>query len=388
MSKLLRHVKTLLYFDGPELFIGQDQVGTRYLCHLYLQSNIEERYVCAAVSTTTLSRFLNGKLSLKQILGNPETGELYFAVLDNNEAEEMCLKQLSADERYELSLPEEYYQLDKELEGSDRGLIDEADERGHGIVHLSLSPPESALEPKICASRLADALEVFQELVKQSYKKSISKKKVADEVSAVPDNYEMEVFAFSKGSFKIHMQSIKEADLGGYVENFRAMEKLDDLTKTTEYLDPEIILSILQDNKGHLVTKYRKFIEFVLDNDTPLTYEWALPYSGKSKKRTISYEGAKAVYEVLRSRSELQTEIKSFIGTMSKADVPKGYWAFESEEDGKTYSGRIAKNSGISLSGITLTEKKYKFIFEERLEIEVVTGKEKPQLWLIHYEPV
>jgi hypothetical protein len=180
------------------------------------------------------------------------------------------------------------------------------------------------------------------------------------------------------------MQSKLNADLSGYAELFRAMTKIDELMQLAE--DPAKALEVLKFNKGHLIGSFKKFLALIIEKNIPLYYEWATPQFRNSFKKSITKEAAVPLYELLLDTKELDIEQKELIGEVTKVDIESGQWTIINEEDKKHYSGRLDEQSPVSLSGITAGGIRYKFICEERIEEETVSGKEKTFYFLISHQ--
>jgi len=385
MKRILIPKEVLIYVDGPELFIGNDQVGAHYICLLSESTDSVERYLCAPISTERLANFNLGQIDLLDIITDSETGELYTSIIRDSELAEIVLHLINISEVPDTWLPEKGFFFVKE-DLPNELVVQESCSKNKGIVHLALNPPEArGDDTKIDIVTLADSSKAFQNLVKFAYKKSLSglKPELRKKYESA-DNYELEAYACSSGSFKLHLQSKLDADLSGYAELFRAMTKIDELMQLAQ--DPEKAIEILKLNKGHLIGAFKKFLALIIEKNVPLYYEWTTPQHRKSFRKSITKETATPLYELLLDTKELDIEQKEFIGEVTKVDIEAGQWTIINEEDKKHYSGRLDADSPVSLSGITAGGIRYKFICEERIEEETVSGKEKTFYFLISHQ--
>ena len=79
--KKLRLVRTLEYYDIPQLFIAEDTIGVRYLCLLYnVEENGELKVIGVAVSTDRLNDFVKGHIGLLTMFTSPELEDSIFHV--------------------------------------------------------------------------------------------------------------------------------------------------------------------------------------------------------------------------------------------------------------------------------------------------------------------
>lgn len=380
MNKIIHHIETLIYYDGPELFLAADQIDTHYLC-LLIERNEVDRFLCVPASKKRISEFYNGMVDLRDIYLSPETKEL-FSVETKDLTYKKLLLQPIADVS-EAWLPETGLKFHREPI-SDETVVQESNDRKRAIIHLSLSPPEARGETRIHAENLSQVLKIYQKLIKYCYKKTL--KDVTNEERTlidIPENYGVDVFAFSEGSFTLHLQSSEPADMIGYVHLAKALEKIDKITQAID--DPETTLEVLKQDGGHLVKAYRDMLEFIVKQDSPISYKWTMPELKKPISRNIFREYALPVYELLIKREDLGVEKKVLIGTVHKFDVDSGTWRLLSEEDNKSYNGNTDL-SHVRLAGITAETQRYKFFCEERLTEETATGREIAILWLVNFE--
>jgi hypothetical protein len=386
MNKQIIPKEVLIYFDGPQLFVGADQVGTRYICLLSESTERLARYLCSPISVERLSNFTLGNLDLLDIFIGPETGEVYTALVQDSSMAEIPVELIDITKIPAEWLPEKGFFFDKE-DSSDELVVQESCEKNRGVVHLALNPPESRGEDcKIDAVTLSESVKRFQNLVKFAYKKSLlSTKPEFRKLHEAADNYELEIFKCSNGSFKVHMQSKLAADLSCNVELFRAMTKIDELMQAMG--DPASAVEILKSNKGHLVGAFKKFLAFIVEKDIPLYYEWTTPHYGKGFRNDITRSNANYIYQLLVEIKELDKEQIEFVGEVTKIDIKAGLWTIVNEEDSKPYSGRVDEVSSVGISGITAGGVRYRFLCEERIEEETVSGKEKAHYFLISHAP-
>ena len=271
MPRLLKHAQTLVYYDGPQLIVATDPVGTKYLCMLTEEQEDQDKFLCIAISSARLAEFRDGTLDLLQIFNNPETGDWYEGNAEYS-ADEFSLAVELTQQIPEHWYPQEgFFLTPHETEDTTTA---EARDKSKAIVHLVLNPPEAREGPQIDAWHLANGLRIYQNLVKHAYNKAIRavSKDIREQDQLSPEsNYQMEVFAFSEGSFTVNMQSKTTADMLGYVSIERALAFVDNAVSASS--DLEQTIAFLRENRGHFLSAYRKLLKFIVDNDSPLKYE-------------------------------------------------------------------------------------------------------------------
>lgn len=385
MAKEIKHLETLVYYDGLQLFVGVDQVDTQYLCVLVEQHEKEDTYLGIPISRERLKSFKLGEIDLKDLYVTPHIEELYFIKSDDILGKKLMLKQIAFKDISSLWIPEAgfFYEAEPQY---DEIIKKQAQETKSAILHLVLNPPEARDANKISPENLARVITVFQSLIKYAFKKAISNleeqiKRTLD----ISENYKLDVISTSGGgSFTVHLQSKKHADLFGYSDVERAFRIIDSLSN--DLSDNEALLNNIKQYKGHCANTYIKLLETVIKNDMPMSYSWAMPGIDEIKTKTIYKSNAKSAYDSLVSTEELTSETVQLIGGISKADYKTGRWTLISDEDNKEYHGELSEKSKVTLKGIVIKTKIYKFFCEETIEEITGTGREKKKLVLIEYE--
>jgi len=386
MNRVIRHQETLVYYDVPQLFVARDQVNAQYLCLLVESTDDYDRYVCVPISPERLKDFYLGDIDLRTIYEKPESDEIFYADIVDESQEAIQLIPLDIKQIPENWLPDQGFVYMKEG-FEEETIINEATAKNRATIHFSLNPPESRYETKIHSLHLAEALIIYQTLVKHAFKKAISKLNIKNRKELdTPDYYNMDVVGFSPGSFTVHLQSTKQADIFGYDHISKALKKIDELTQNIDDLD--IALSIIQENKGHFANAYLRLLEVIVKNESSMSYQWAMPELSEPVNRTISTAQATPLYELLNTKQELTVEQLELIGKVIKADSKRGAWSLYSDEDNKIYNGILSEGAEVSLKGIVIEAQKYKFICEEKVEEILGTGKEKTTIYLISYTEI
>jgi class 3 adenylate cyclase len=380
---VLSHSETLLFYDVPELFVAHDQLGTAYVCLLVELDEETHKYLCVPISRDRLLRLLDAELDLRHVLESPETGEAFEGRAISGDLGRIETEALPLDEIPEDWFPAPGFLLDLEP-APDIGIVDESRKRNRAVIHYTLRPPESVEESKISAVHLSEGVNRFQKLLQWAYSKAMRDigGRVREEISSTA-NYELEVFAFSPGSFTIHMQTVAQADLVGYSHIARALEILDEVSYEDQ--DIENAVEVVAHYGGHFATQYKNLLKFIVDNEIPVSYEWSMPKRPDSTRRDLRPRYAKPLYEALVKRSDIGREEKRLLGILTKVDIKGRTWRLLDQED-QEHTGYWDRSSRVTLAGLVIETQRYEFICEERLEEERATGKEFTKLFLIDYD--
>jgi hypothetical protein len=84
--KVLTLIKTLEYYDVPQILVAADATGTNYLCTLY--KNDAERgylYLGVQISEPRLMAFVGGQLDLRDVYVHPEVENALYVVTAKQE---------------------------------------------------------------------------------------------------------------------------------------------------------------------------------------------------------------------------------------------------------------------------------------------------------------
>ena len=374
--------ETLLLYDVPELFVAHDQLGRAYVCLLVELDEETHKYLCVPISKGRLRRLVDAQIDVRQAFESPETGEAFEGQAIDGDLGHIETQVIRLDEIPDDWLPDPGYFLDLEPT-PDARIVEESHERNRAVIHWTLSPPESAEEPKITATHLSKSVELLQQLLMRAYAHCLQgiRAPVREEIAS-PKNYELEVLAFSEGSFTVHMQTAAEADLIGYSQIARALDIIDAVNLEAE--NTERAVDMVGQYSGPFVTAYKDLLRFVVDNDTPMSYEWSMPKSRHSTRRSLSPRSAKPLYEALVRRVDIGQEERTLVGRLTKVDLDRRTWRLVDAEN-RGHDGYMSPLSALTLAGVEMDTKDYEFKCEERLEVEEATGRKRTKLFLVSY---
>ena len=94
--RTVRHISTLFYYDGPQVFEARDADGRHYVAILADSDSIGgERYLVAGIATERLQLFRSGVLDLRSLLVESDQEERYVATADAGVAQPLQLEKLT-----------------------------------------------------------------------------------------------------------------------------------------------------------------------------------------------------------------------------------------------------------------------------------------------------
>lgn len=96
MNKLIPYFE-LVHYDGPQVFLSKDEVGTKYLCVKLRSDGNGLYYIAAAISDYRLTTLLNGTIDLRYAMIHAERGEWYI-VDDGEDNLDIVARRIDVDE--------------------------------------------------------------------------------------------------------------------------------------------------------------------------------------------------------------------------------------------------------------------------------------------------
>lgn len=360
--------RILDFYDVPQLFLGRDIIGTKYLCLLYDDSECYT-YIAIRISNNKLNAFFSKRIDLRTLFITPELDNDYYIVSYNDNS--YLIEKYNHALLQEEMLPDEGYFFDGNED--DSLIISEAIEYKHPIIHLGF---EDILNShSIPVSTLSVLTTQYQSMVANCYKKIDGTKNDKD--------FRLRVFAYSAASFNVHMYAESDLDLFGSSRIDKTLYTIDSLLRCKSIDElKEIIIPL----KGHTIRSYKNFIKELIDNKISVKYKWvSSTLEGKVITNKVGLPKLEEMYEVLSESSELEKEFKSFEGYLTGLWMSNNKWSLKLDS-GEEVSGK-AKNQDL-LYGLISGEVRYKIICEEVLEQNNISSKEKVSLILTNIQTI
>ena len=82
--KTIKHTKTFVYYDGVQVFAGQDDVGDHYIGAMIDAIGKADRYLVVATGPEPLRRFYTGDVDLRTLLLESSADGWYTALVDDD----------------------------------------------------------------------------------------------------------------------------------------------------------------------------------------------------------------------------------------------------------------------------------------------------------------
>ena len=294
MKKTINLTEVLLYYDGIQIFAGQDAIGGHYVGMGIGPGICSDRFLVTGVAPERLRQFRSGVLDLRTLLLEAPGGEWYLTTDEGGDTPFILEPQ-----KGRLAAKEEFLPLPGLL--LDDGPIDDqamraARGRGNIVFEFRLQPPEAAAAPRVRADTLAGLLQRLQTLLKcagQSIAREMPPRQRPADAAAL---CLMDVVVpAAPGSFRVLLEAAQPLDTFGPRILLRSLERIDSLFAAAD--NPEQAAELLKPYPPSLTAAYRKLLGFLAEHETSLWYAWAEPTC-----RDASYSGVSAATAIRLSQ--------------------------------------------------------------------------------------
>ena len=169
--KTIQPTESLVYYDGVEIFAGQDPIGGHYVGMRIDTTGEVDHYMVTGVSPERLRLFRSGVLDLRTLFLEAPGGEWFITQADGEPGQPLVLEPQSGSLLATDFLPEEGYLL--EDVSVDDLALQQARERGNVVFEFSTEPPETATGHRIRMMTLAGLLIRLQTVMRHAYSNAV-----------------------------------------------------------------------------------------------------------------------------------------------------------------------------------------------------------------------
>lgn len=137
----IRHVRTLYFYDGPQIIEARDAIGGHYVGVLIEPEGECDRFLVCGVSPARLREFRLGQMDLRSLLTGQDEARYFLATVSGALSEPLHLRALDQETDISAHLPDEGFVL-HEAPAADLALR-EAHDRNTLVLDIAVDPPES-----------------------------------------------------------------------------------------------------------------------------------------------------------------------------------------------------------------------------------------------------
>ena len=373
--RTIQPTETLVYYDGVEVFAGQDSIGGNYIGMIIDTIDTVDRYLVTGVSPERLRQFRSGVVDLRTLFLEAPGDEWFITRADGDPGQSLVLEPQSRSLLATEFLPEEGFFLEDVRVGD--LALQQALERGRLVFEVSVEPPEASAGHRIRMTTLATLLTHLQTFVRYAYRAALrdlpsSVKQLID----TTDGHVMDVVVpAAPGSYRVILEAAKPPDMFGSGELVRGLRRMDEVFACAD--NPDAAQELLQAHRGHLAGTFIKLVQFLADHQTGLRYGWADPGLSGIQHGGVSQAAARQLAELLSGVTSLSTESVTLTGEFERVNRSAGDWGLLTQ-DGIRF-GKVP-DEGPSLNGLIVGHR-YKFDCVEDIEVDAA-GCERPMLYL------
>ncbi|HDS1811591.1 hypothetical protein M9Y56_20870 [Pseudomonas juntendi] len=367
--KTLSLSTVLLDYDYPQVFLAEDKIGGIFVGMAVEESDTGPKFLCAPVSPQRALYLQTERIELREVFSNPELEEFYWLEPDD------FFKPMQAEVCDFSCCPEQLLPSAGILfkTGEDE-VVAKALKLDAPVAYASLSVPESKQSARIKSVTLAGFLGIYQNVLKNLAR--LESKRNKRPIGRAEEPYAIDVIGFSPGSFTVQMMGNATDILG---DNAALSMAFAGLNKFLSGLDDDVAtIEFLQSVRGHTASSLIGLLDFLSENNCPLSHAWASPSRQTSSVKKTNMSSIRRVLEICSTRGDIGVEDVVLVGLVESADRRRSSWRLASEAE--IFSGDLHPLYEVDLSGVVIGGR-YKFFCEEQVEL-LGTGKELTKLRL------
>ena len=346
----LHYVRTLVYYDGPQVFEARDSIGGHYIA--VLGAGEQTRYLVAGVAPGHLRMFCDGESDLRQLVAESDADCRYMSeTVPSAEGEELAFESFLGP--LDGFLPDHGFVLDD---------LPSADLVAGGNLRLELK-----LDPgRMATGGYTDLIHNVQVLARHT----ISTLREASESWRLNDGMLDVVTPAAAGSFRILLEASGRQGPKFRSKLAQALRLIDSLFQHSE--DPEKALAAVMEYPVEVAATYLKLLRILDKNETGLRYSWAGREIQGVRRGAVSRREARALAALAatlyRRRSARQTFVRD--GELYRCNTGTGFWGLWT--DTGRVLGRV-RGDGPDLSGLRVGGQ-YRFFCEAEYDLRSVRG--------------
>lgn len=387
-------VSDLIYFDGPLLSHFISPNGDNYLFFWCDVDDVVNRWIIFRTDIPTIQKYIEKKISLKEVLSHPIDGLVYIADIDADIIYRSIQLILSEEIPSEyIPSQDSFFNFEIQDEG---GLVGISQKYSCGILEIHISGRDVKYG-SIPLNKLAPLLPKIDDIRKGMASKFIKYNKNQIQDKSAKANAERELrldtqyeFIYSMaGSVRIILKPLNQQrnfeleGIGTYADNFAE----DFAGLFASGFSKEEILEYSQRYDKQLIKKYNDLIKFLHDEELSIGINWCNAGAEINYSTQIDKVQTREILENLSDFDFDSKETIELIGRFYSLNIRSGSYSFESREEEDVRSTGHLDDSLKDLSfGISFNKTYYVAI--ERKSIAPVGQKKKIVDTLVSYREI
>ena len=317
----VRYVRTLIFYDEPQVFEARDSIGGHYIAVL----GVSDEYLVAGVAPARLRAFCDGKADLRSLVLESEAESRYLAP----------------------ELPPDGVLVIGQFEGDLEGFLPAPDlvlddlpsaelETGDGLrLELRLDVPDDG---RIGTGLFTDLIHQVQMLTKHTLA----------QIRPQPawrwrDGLLDVVVPAESGSFRVVLEASGNQVPAFHEDLVRALRRIDTLFQRSE--DPSVVLAAARENRGRVAAEYMDLLRLLSRGGTGLRYSWTGGGVHEICGEGVSSDQARVLLGTL-SDDPPRREAFTRDGELYRCNINSGHWGLRGPFDNLLGSGDLPGGSG------------------------------------------
>lgn len=363
----IRHTKTLVYYDGPQVFQARDAIGGHYIAVMGASEEIQ--YLVAGVAPEKLHAFFDCETDLRSLVLQSEPDARYTtSTMPDGVDDELEVEPYRGG--LEDFLPDSGFVPDKDdLLAAD--LLALAGQREELLLEMALEAPAG----RVGTGAYTDVIHQVQMLIRN----------VLVTVKGDDDDWRLNtgmldvVTPAARGSLRVLLGTSSQQGPTFNARMSEALRIVDTLFPQGESMRGAVLAATK--NRPPVVGAYVKLLQLLDKNKTGLRYAWTGGGVRGVRNGSVSRRQAATLANTLiETRPTGETFVQE--GELYRCNSDSGRWGLLTTEGDRLY-GRV-KHDGPELAGLQVG-RQYRFTCE--VEYSLVTERGMIP-YLVRYEPL
>ena len=375
----LEVIKVFDFFDFPRLFSCRNKAGQIFLALSVEESANTAIFLYTAISLDRYRLLISGDLRIRDVIRLAEDN-FVFNVEFTPSGETASM--ISCSEIPDNWLPHESEVIMTSKIATPYQIVQSAADCAHSSLReticFALKLPRNSTQ--VAARILGDFLATFQELIDAIAQACAGEPTLRGSIpKTILDKSGFYVLNTYPSSFGIQLIADNQVDLFSDSLAGEAAEELFRLINAKA--DETLLRDILQTLKGRAASKYRSFLEALLDSEGDLEASWGSPKANRGGESLMSRQDMQGAYHIVSVFEQEVGELIQIQGTLFNLHVRTRSFEVRDLKDGKIYAGKLSEEAPESINHATLSEN-YTATLRRLTEVKSVSGEERDK-WLL-----
>jgi hypothetical protein len=381
----LEVIEVFDFFDFPRLFSCRNKAGQIFLA-VSVEEDIDKAiFLYTPISLNRYRLLISGDLRIRDVIRLAEDN-FVFNVEFTPSGETASM--ISCSEIPDVWLPHESEIIVTSEIATPYQIVQSATDYAHSTLReticFALKLPRNSTQ--VAARILGDFLATFQELIDAIAQACAGEPTLRGSIpKTILDKSGFYVSNTYPSSFGIQLIADKQVDLFSDSLAGDAVEELFRLINAKA--DEALLRDILQTLKGRTASKYRSFLEALLDSEGDLEASWGSPKANRGGESLMSKQDMRRAYHIVSIFEQEVGELIQIQGTLFNLHVRTRSFEVRDLKDVKIYAGKLSEEAPESINHATLSEN-YTATLRRVTEVKSVSGEEIDKWLLIDLAPI